>query len=162
MDIPEEAIQDKSQDTELNGPNLSTSKECSSFETEQLKALAMMKDILPDYIVESFIEAGFDILDVIAEIDTENTNFTLEEIEQFITREFMQDACFQRGVSVTVTGHFKFLPGHRRQVNNFIKKVKEEVANHTMQKFVCIIQLNYIRLKSIHLFKCLVSNIIFQ
>ena len=46
MDIREEAIQDKSQDTELNGPNLSTTKECSSFETEQLKALAMMKDNL--------------------------------------------------------------------------------------------------------------------
>ena len=53
----------------------------------------------------------------------------------------MQDVCFQRGVSVT--GHFKFLPGHRRQVNNLIKKVKEEVANNTMQQFVCIIQLNY-------------------
>ena len=149
-----------SQDTELNDPNLSTLKECSSFETEQLKALAMMKDNLPDYIVESFIEAGFDTLDVIAEIDTENTNFTLEEIEQFITREFMQDVRFQH--SVSVTGHFKFLPGHQRQVNNFIKKVKEEVANNTMQQFACIIQLNYICLKSIHLFKCLVSNIIFQ
>ena len=42
----------------------------------------MMKDILPDYNVESFIEADFVTLDVIAEIDTENTNFTLEEIEQ--------------------------------------------------------------------------------
>ena len=42
MDIPEEAIQDKSQDTELNGPNLTTTKECSSFETKKLKALAMM------------------------------------------------------------------------------------------------------------------------
>ena len=73
MDIPEEVIQDKSQDTELNAPNLSTTKECSSFETEQLKALAMMKDILPDYNDESFIEAGFVTLNVIAEIDTENT-----------------------------------------------------------------------------------------
>lgn len=81
MDIREEAIQDKSQDTEFNGPNLSTTKECSSFETEQLKALAMMKDNLPDCIVESFIEAGFDTLDVIAEIDTENTNSTLEEMK---------------------------------------------------------------------------------
>ena len=131
MDIAEEAIQDKSQDTELNGPNLSTTKECSSFETEQLKALAMMKDNLPDYIVESFIEAGFDTLDVIAEIDTENTNSTLVEIEQFITREFKEDVRFQCGISVT--GHFKFLPGHRRQVNNFIKKVKEEVANKKMK-----------------------------
>ena len=83
----------QSQDTELNGPNLSTTKECSSLETEQLKALAMMKDNLPDYIVESFIEAGFDTLDVIAEIDTENTNSTLEEIEQFITREFIMVHC---------------------------------------------------------------------
>ena len=91
----------------------------------------MMKDNLPDYIVESFIEAGFDILDVIAEIDTENTNSTLEEIEQFITREFKEDVRFQRGISVT--GHFKFLPGHRIQVNNFIKKVKEEVANKKMK-----------------------------
>ena len=128
MDIAEEAIQDKSQDTELNGPNLSTMKECSSFKTEQLKALAMMKDNLPGYIVESFIEAGFDTLDVTAEIDTENTISTLEEIEQFITREFKENVRFQLGISVT--GYFKFLPGHRRQVNNFIK---EEVANKKMK-----------------------------
>ena len=43
----------------------------------------------------------------------------------------MQDVRFQRGISVT--GHFKYLPGHRRQVNNFIKKVKEEVANKKMK-----------------------------
>ena len=97
MDIAEEAIQDKSQDTELNGPNLLTTKECSSFKTDQLKALAMMKDSLPDYIVESFIKAGFDthvVVNVIVEIDTENTNSTLEETEQFITWEFMQDVRF--------------------------------------------------------------------
>ena len=54
----------------------------------------------------------------------------------------MRDVRFQHGVSVT--GHSKFLPGHQRQVNNFIKKVKEEVANNTMQQFVSIIQLNYV------------------
>ena len=124
MSIPEKNIQDELQAAD---PTLLTENEShSSFQTEQLKALAVMRDNLPEYIVESFVEAGFDTLDVISQIDT-NPNSTLEEIQQFITREFMEDVRFKRGFGVT--GQFKFLPGHQLQVNNFITKVKEETAN---------------------------------
>ena len=126
MNIPEKSIQDKSQATD---PTLLTENEShSSFQTEQLKALAVMKDNLPEYIVDSFVEAGFDTLDIISQIDT-NSNSTLEEIQQFITREFMEDVRFKQ-----VTGQFKFLPGHQLQVNNFITKVKEEAKSKKLVK----------------------------
>ena len=65
MIIPEKSIQDESQ---ASDPTLLTVNESnSSFQTEQLKALAVMKDNLPEYIVESFVEAGFDTLDIISD-----------------------------------------------------------------------------------------------
>ena len=125
MNVPEENIQGKAQAT---NPMLSTNTESnSSLQSDQLKALAVMKDNLPEYVVESFIEAGFDTLGVISQIDTP----TLEEIEQFITREFVEDVRFKCGFGVT--GQFKFLPGHRRQINIFITKVKEEAISKKMK-----------------------------
>ena len=124
MNISEKANQDNPQTTD---PTLSSNNEShSGFQSEQLKALAMMKDNLPEYIVDSFTEAGFDTLDVISQIDTSS----VEEIEQFITREFV-DVRFKRGFGVN--GQFKFLPGHRRQINNFITKVKGEVTSKKLK-----------------------------
>ena len=68
MNILEKANQDKPQATD---PTLSSNNESNSrFQSEQFKVLAMMKDNSPEYIVDSFTEAGFDILDVISQTDT--------------------------------------------------------------------------------------------
>ena len=86
-----------------------------------------MKEKLPKYVVDSFIAAGFDTLKVISEIDTSTDNDLLE-IEQFITVECKEDTRFKPGFSIT--GHFKFLPGHRRRVNSFINGLKQEAVKN--------------------------------
>ena len=64
----EKANQDKPQATDST-PS-SNNESHSRFQSEQFRALAMMKDNSPEYIVDSFTEAGFDILDVISQTDT--------------------------------------------------------------------------------------------
>lgn len=53
---------------------------------EETKAVMAMKEKLPNYVIDSFIAAGFDTLEVISEIDT-SSEYDLQEIEQFITDE---------------------------------------------------------------------------
>ena len=123
MNASEKTNKDNSQTTD-HDPILSSNNEShGSFQSEQFKALALMKDNLPEYVIESFVEAGFDTLDVISQIDTTG----IEEIEQFITREFVDDVRFKQGFRVTG----EFLPGHRRQINNFIVKVNEEINSYS-------------------------------
>ena len=89
-------------------------EEASERVSEEDKALMAMKEKLPKYVVDSFIAAGFDNLKVISEIDTSTDNDLLE-IEQFITVECKEDTRFKPGFGIT--GHFKFLPGHRRRIS---------------------------------------------
>ena len=45
---------------------------------EEDKALLAMKEMLPQYVVDSFIATGFDTLKVISEIDTTTDNDLVE------------------------------------------------------------------------------------
>ena len=90
-----------------------------------------MKEKLPGYVVDSFIATGFDTLKVISEIDTSMDNDLLE-IEQFITVECKGNSCFKPGFGVT--GHFKFLPGHRRRIVNFINSLKQKAAKNKLKR----------------------------
>ena len=68
---------------------------------------------------------GYDTLQVISRMDTSRN--ALEEVEQYISTEFIEDPCFQRGVTncgVTNCGTFKFLPGHQQRNTDFMDKIK--------------------------------------
>ena len=80
--------------------------------SKEEKACLALNDELPDYVVESFMATGYDTLEVIAKMDTNRTpGNSLEEVEQYISMEFLEDHRFRRGI--TSRGNFKFLPGHR-------------------------------------------------
>ena len=85
--------------------------------SEEAKAVMAMKETLPKYVMDSFIAAGFDTLEVISEIDT-TSEYGLQEIEQFITDEHKEDDRFKSGINVS--GHFRFLPGHRRRTEYYL------------------------------------------
>lgn len=92
--------------------------------SKEEKARLALKDELPDYVVESFMATGYDTLEVIAKMDTTRTpGNSLEEVEQYISMEFLEDHRFRRGI--TSRGNFKFLPGHRQRIVNFVEKVKK-------------------------------------
>lgn len=86
------------------------------------EALAAMEHELPKYVVESFVCSGYDTLPVIAKMN----NDTIGEIEQFITDEFREDARFAQGINSKCV--FKFLPGHRHRITDFISAVKLRLA----------------------------------
>ena len=98
--------------------------------SEEAKAVMAMKEKLPKDVMDSFIAAGFDTLDVISEIDTSG-EYGLQEIEQFITDEHKEDDRFKSGISVS--GRFIFLPGHRQRIVNFITALKQEAAKNKLK-----------------------------
>ena len=106
-------------------------EEASETASEEDQALIAMKEKLPGYVVNSFIATGFDTLKVISEIDTSMDNDLLE-IEQFITVECKDDSRFKPGFGVT--GHFKFLPGHRQRIVNFINSLKQKAAKNKLKR----------------------------
>ena len=66
--------------------NVTTGEKSSShiswYASEQAKAMVTMKEMLPQYVTDSFVAAGYDTLDIIAEM----TDTIINEIEQFITK----------------------------------------------------------------------------
>lgn len=87
----------------------------------------MMKKRLPEYVVNSFVAAGYDTLEVISELDvSDKPGNSLEEIEEFITKEHPDDSQFSRACSATSapTCTFKLPPGHRKRVQKFVEDVK--------------------------------------
>ena len=62
---------------------------------------------LPDYVADSFMTTGYDTLLVISRMDTSrNPGNALEEVEQYISTEFIDDPCFRRGVTHRGTSSF--------------------------------------------------------
>ena len=57
----------------------------------------------------------------------------MQEIDQFITDEYEEDDRFKSGFSVS--GHFKFLCGHRRRrIMNFINGLKQEATKNKLKR----------------------------
>ena len=74
---------------------------------------------LPAYIVNCLVAAGYDTLPVIASINTsKEPGNTLEEIENFINREYPEDC---QSLPTQNSRNCKFLPGHRQLIDQFVK-----------------------------------------
>ena len=96
-------------------------EEASSYLSLTKEALQLMKQRLPQYVVDSFVSAGFDTLGVIADMDTsDKPGNSLQAIEEFINSEHPNDVRFTRG-----TGTFKFPPGHRHTIARFVREVRQ-------------------------------------
>ena len=81
------------------------SSECNTeLNTEELvvvskeEAHLALKE-LPNYVADSFMTTGYDTLQVISRMDTSrNPGNALEEVEQYISTEFIEDPRFRCGV----------------------------------------------------------------
>ena len=111
-------------------------EEAPSYALLTEEALKLMKQRLPEYVVNCFVSAGFDTLDVIADMDTSSDpGNSLQAIEDFINAEHASDdPKFSRGTMATST--FKFPPGHRHAITKFMKEVKQlkEEKKRTCQR----------------------------
>ena len=103
-------------------------KESITEASEEAEALQLMREKLPTYVTDSFIVTGFDTLKVISEMDCSDFG----EIERYITTEYEGDSRFKPGF--TVSGNFKFLPGHRKRITNFVSSVKQELTKKLLKR----------------------------
>ena len=78
------------------------------------EACALMQRKLPEYVVNCLVAAGYDTLDVIAEMDVSyDPGNSIQVIEDFIAKEHPDDPQFIR--STMAPSSFKFPPGHRQR-----------------------------------------------
>ena len=86
-----------------------------------------MTEKLPLYVVKCFEAAGFDTLEVIAEMNVSNdAGNSIEQIEHFISEQFPDDPDYQRGK--------KFPPGHKIRIQKFVAEVKQNQPKKSQGK----------------------------
>lgn len=86
------------------------------------EAIPVMQAKLPKYVVNAFLAAGYDTLEVIADID----EGSLQEIEQFISESYPSDPKYLP--NACLTGHgLKFPPGHRKRILKFVEETKNSI-----------------------------------
>ena len=83
---------------------------------------------LPRYIVNCFLAAGYDTLEVIADVDDD----CLQEIEQFISEQYPNDPKYTP-TKIPIHTPFKFPPGHRKRIQKFVGRMKEIVRSRKRQ-----------------------------
>ena len=83
--------------------------------------VTLMKQRLPEYIVNCFISSGYDEMEVISTMDTSDKEHnSIDKIEKFIQRKYANSAAHNPFSSPT----FEFPPGHRIRICNFVKEVE--------------------------------------
>ena len=88
-----------------------------------------MRKQLPEYIVNCFLAAGFDVPEVISAMDiSDNPGNSIAQIEVFIARKYNGDPRFS---PINPTVDFEFPPGHRVRICNFVRDIKERCKSNT-------------------------------
>ena len=112
------------------GMDLNSKDDAQDLSDESLvrEAVTMMRRNLPEYVVNCFVAAGYDTLDIIAEMDvSDKPGNSLQVIEEFIAKEYPNDPQYTR---CTMAPSFKFPPGHQQRIAKFVG----EVTNHVQAK----------------------------
>ena len=89
--------------------------------TTEFDVLLLMKQRLPQYVVNCFLAAGFDVPEVISAMDiSANPGNSITQIESFIAKRYRGDPRYSHNPSLD----FEFPPGHRMRICNFVREVK--------------------------------------
>ena len=99
--------------------------------------LILMEQSIPEYAMNCFINAGYDMPNIVAQMKTIGNGNSLDEIESFILKHYSDDdSCFppaahnrrnsSSGVATTKRRQFVFPPGHRIRITEFINSVKSK------------------------------------
>ena len=90
--------------------NLKDAEEIT-YESRKQVAIKIMQTNLPEYVVNCFVAAGFDTLEVIADMDTSGEpGNSLQLIEDFINNEHPGDTKFTHGTTADSTFKFSAWP----------------------------------------------------
>ena len=129
--------------TNSNSSELASERQSTSFETS-FDVLELMRQRLPVYVVNCLLAAGYDVIEVISNMDvSENPGNTINKIENFIEKYFPGDCQYVPSSlphsmehsqhlahdqhSTKLTANFEFPPGHRERICNFVQEVRAKV-----------------------------------
>ena len=88
------------------------------------EAIPMMQAKLPKYVVNGFLAAGYDTLEVIADLDEDS----LQEIEQFISENYPHDPKYLPNATSSCLTGLRFPPGHRKRILMFVEQTKKSIV----------------------------------
>ena len=81
-----------------------------------------LKASLPPYIVQCFIVSGYDSARVVAQMTTNGSDNSIDQMEKFILKEYSDDpSCYHMSKTKST---YVFAPGHRIKITDFINDVK--------------------------------------
>ncbi|MDA8002571.1 MAG: hypothetical protein MPL62_14930 [Alphaproteobacteria bacterium] len=99
-------------------------EDTETYESRTTAAICIMQRKLPGYVVETFIAAGYDTLEAIANMNISNeAGNSLQLIEEYINSTHPNDPKFMR--SNVTASMFRFPPGHRQTIESFVKEIKQ-------------------------------------
>lgn len=93
-------------------------------------AISLMKEALPEYVVNCFLAAGYDTTEVITTMDiSESPGNSIELIEKYISERYPKDPryCNNPDSDLLLAKRFEFPPGHRIRICNFICALRKKV-----------------------------------
>ena len=108
---------------------LSTDQSQDSLEVD---VNLLMQERLPRYVVNCLQAAGYDELEVIASMDTnEGEASSISKIEKYIERHHKSNPDMQSSYSTEscTSLPFEFPPGHRIRICNFVQEIKQLYRN---------------------------------
>ena len=95
--------------------------------SDKLDVISLMKATLPEYVVNCFLAAGYDVTGVITSMDiSNNPGNSIELIENYISESYPGDPRYCNNPdSILSVKPFHFPPGHRISICNFVNQLKE-------------------------------------
>lgn len=96
----------------------------------ELDVIALMRERLPQYVVNCLLASGFDVADVIMSMDvSDKAGNSIEIIEKFIGEHFADNEDYN---NTSVLAHsptpFVFPPGHKLRIRNFVLEVRRKFS----------------------------------
>ena len=88
------------------------------------EAIPVMQAKLPEYIVNGFLAAGYDTLELIADLD----EGSIQEIEQFISENYPHDPKYLPNTASSCLTGLRFPPGHRKRILMFVEETKKTIS----------------------------------
>ena len=128
---------------------LQTNSNSSEGQSTSFDVLELMRQRLPVYVVNCLLAAGYDVIEVISNMDvSENPGNTINKIENFIERNFPGDCRYVPSSlthstehsqhlaqhSTKLTANFEFPPGHRERICSFIQEVRAKVTARSVNE----------------------------
>lgn len=94
--------------------------------------IALMRTKLPQYVVECFLVAGFDTIEVIIQMNISDGPYnSLDQIESFVLKNFPDNPLDYHVSSITPS-----VPGHRIRITQFINEIKASDKKARKRKLI--------------------------